>query len=75
MTTRLPYETLGGKVSASATFGQLTEHLRLAQEAAAMLGHLEADNNALQAQGWRAVSEMLKLTVINVTKLAMKKAH
>jgi hypothetical protein len=54
------------------TFAQLIEHLRLAQEAAAMLGHLHADNDPTQSQGWIAVSEMLKLTVHNVTKLATK---
>jgi hypothetical protein len=56
-------------------FAQLIEHIAKAQEAAAMLYHLEADNNKLQAQGWLAVSEMFKLTRTNVTKLAMKKAH
>lgn len=56
-------------------FAELIEYLRKGQEAAAFLSHLEADNNKLQSQGWMAVSEMLKLTVINVTKLAMRKAH
>lgn len=59
----------------SDKFAELIEYLRKAQEAAAFLSHLEADNNKLQSQGWMAVSEMLKLTVGNVTKLAMKKVH
>lgn len=56
-------------------FAKLIEYLRKGQESAAMLAHLERDNNKLQAQGWLAVSEMLKLTATNVTKLAMRKAH
>lgn len=56
-------------------FAQLIEHIVKAQEASAMLAHLEADNNKLQSQGWLAVSEMFKMTRENVTKLAMRKAH
>lgn len=55
------------------TFAKLLEHLRLAQEDAAMLAHLNnANNNALIAKGWLAVSEMLKVTQHNVTKLAKR---
>lgn len=64
-----------GLPTSGEKFAELIEYLRKAQEASAFLGHLEADNNKLQSQGWLAVSEMLKLTVINVTKLAMRKAH
>jgi hypothetical protein len=53
-------------------FAKLIEHLRYAQENAAMLAHLHRDDSALTARGWLAVSEMLKLTQHNVTKLAMK---
>jgi len=53
-------------------FTELIEHLRKAQEAAAMLGHLHADEDSLLSQGWLAISEMLKLTVHNVTKLATR---
>lgn len=56
-------------------FAELIEHIAKAQEAAAFLAHLEADNNKVQSQGWLAVSEMFKLTRHNVTKLAMRKAH
>ena len=69
--TRLPYETSGGVISRSATFLQLVEHLRLAEEAAATLGHIEmANDQKLLGQGWLGVSQMLHMTVINVTKLA-----
>jgi hypothetical protein len=53
-------------------FAKLIEHLRLAQESASMLAHLNRDDSALIAKGWLAVSEMLKLTQHNVTKLATK---
>jgi hypothetical protein len=53
-------------------FAKLIEHLRKAQEAAAMLSHLEADNSTTLSQGWLAVSEMLKSTVIKVTELATR---
>jgi hypothetical protein len=52
-------------------FAKLIEHLRKAQEASAMLAHLVRDDDRLRSQGWMAVSEMLKKTVGNVTKLAM----
>ena len=46
MTNRLPYETIGGNVDESATYGQLAEHLRLASEACMVLGHLKKANDA-----------------------------
>lgn len=56
-------------------YAKLCEFIRKAQESAAMLAHLEADNNKLQAQGWLAVSEMFKLVLHKVTALAMRKTH
>lgn len=53
-------------------FAELIEYLRKAQEASAMLGHLHADESKLMSQGYLAISEMLKLTVHNVTKLATR---
>jgi hypothetical protein len=53
-------------------FTKLIEHLRKAQEAAAMLSHLEADNSEILSHGWLKVSEMLKTTVIRVTELATR---
>lgn len=53
-------------------FAKLVEHLHKAQECSAMLAHLHADDSKLVAQGWMAVSEMMKLTISNVTKLATK---
>ena len=54
------------------TFARLIEHLRLAQEAAALLGHLEADSDKVLSHGWLGVSEILKLTVGKVTEMATK---
>ena len=54
-------------------FSKLTEYLRKAQEAAAMLAHLaQANDKRKRAIGWLAVSEQLKLTVKACTELAMK---
>lgn len=55
------------------TYAKLMEHLRYAQEDAAMLSHLVRDDDPVHAQGWLAVSEMLKLTQQSVTKLAMRR--
>jgi hypothetical protein len=54
-------------------FAQLLEHLRKAQEAAATLGHLCADNEPTRSHGWLGVSELLRNMVRQVTKLAMRK--
>jgi hypothetical protein len=56
-------------------FSQLLEHVRKAQEASAMLAHLCDDRDKLRRQGWLAISEMFKLTVKNITALAMRKMH
>jgi hypothetical protein len=54
-------------------FTILIEHLTKAQEAAAMLAHLTRDDDKLHAQGWLAISEMLKLTKHKVTDLARRR--
>lgn len=66
------YETVGGSPTKGLEFSQLIDALRAAQTHSAMLGHLHADEDKVVAQGWLAVSEMMKLTIINVTKLATK---
>lgn len=55
-------------------YSKLIEHLRLAQEDAAMLAHLanaQGTNGTLIAKGWLAVSEQLKRTQRIVTDLAV----
>lgn len=60
-------------------FVKLIEYLRKAQESASMLAHLSnADGDkmgALLARGWLGIEEMLKMTVHNVTKMAMGKLN
>ena len=56
-------------------FAKLIEHLRKAQEAAAMLAHLEADNSPAVSHKWLTVSETLGHTVKVVTALAVSKTH
>lgn len=53
-------------------FSKLIEHLRLAQESAAMIGHLERDASALNAKGWLGISELLKRAQYMVTEFANK---
>ena len=73
MTNRLPYETVGGVLSESDTFAQLLEYLRMAEEAAYTIGHLNKTcGQDLKGQGFLAIGEMLKLTQINITNLATK---
>lgn len=43
--TRLPYETIGGYVSESATLDQLKEYMRLAEECCYTIGHLRKAND------------------------------
>lgn len=58
------------------TFAKLLEHLRLAQEDAAMLAHLHNtegnDMDKLLAKGWLGVSELLKRQCHVITQQAMK---
>lgn len=73
MTNRLTFETKGGNVDESATYGQLTEHLRLASEAAYLLGHLRKSNDDdLNGTGFLAIGQLLERMVTQVTALAMK---
>lgn len=68
------YETVGGQASEAVTFSRLLEHLRLASEACLVLGHLRKFNDdELIGQGFLAISQMLDMTVKNVTELAMGK--
>lgn len=53
-------------------FASLTEHLRLAQEDAAMLSHLYADESRVKSEGWLKVSELLKQMLSNVISLATR---
>lgn len=58
----------------SEEFSKLIEYLRKAQEASAMLAHLNNDSTKGRgiAMGWLHVENQLKMTVAAVTALAMK---
>ena len=53
-------------------FSELIEHLRLAAEASAMLGHLHADEDKLISHGYLGISQLLDRMVVQVTQLATK---
>jgi hypothetical protein len=73
MTNRLPYETSAGNLSETVTYSQLIEHLRLASEAAYVLGHYKkANDDDLVGQGFLAIGQLLERAVTQVTNLATK---
>lgn len=59
------------------TYSKIMEHIRLAQEDAAMMAHLihaETDNRELAIK-WLAVSEGLKKMQHTLTQLAMRRMN
>lgn len=59
----------------SEVYAQLIEHLRKAQEHAAMMGHLIADHDKLRSHGFLGISELLGRACTQVTQLAMRKMN
>jgi len=61
------------------TYSKLIEHLRLAQEDAAMMAHLVREQGGVKekvmADGWLAISEAIKLAQHKVTTLATMGLH
>lgn len=73
MTEYPRYETIGGQASESETFSRLLEHLRLASEAAYVIGHLKKVNSAeLIGTGFLGIGELLERMVGQVTTLITK---
>lgn len=70
------WETKGGQMTSGETFAMLMEHLRLAQEDAAMLSHLHraygTGADLVLAKGWLNVSEGLKQMQERVTEFARR---
>lgn len=67
------YETVGGQASESETFSRLLEHLRLASEAAYVIGHLKkANDDTLIGTGFLAIGQLLERMVGQVTTLITK---
>lgn len=54
-------------------YTRVMENLRLAEEAAYILGHFyKAQDDFAHGQGFLAVGEMLRMTQLNITNLATK---
>ena len=67
------YETIAGQASESITTARLCEHLRLAAEAAYVIGHLKkANGGELIGTGFLAIGQLLERMVRQVTSLATK---
>lgn len=68
------WETQGGLPTPALMYEQLLEHLRLAQENAAMLAHLQRTEDKVKdmalANGWLAIAELFRRVEIQVTLLA-----
>ena len=69
--------TVGGNVSRGEVFAKLLDHLREAQDCAALMSHLHNtegnDMDKVLAKGWLGVQELLSRQCIQITKLAMNK--
>jgi hypothetical protein len=75
MTNRLPYETIAGNVSEAATFGQLLEYLRMAEEACYTIGHInKANDDLVRGEGFLKIGKLLAKMRENVTILATSKS-
>ena len=65
------YETEAGQASEAMTYGVMLEHLRLAAEAAYVLGHLrKANDDEVIGSGFLGIGQLLEKVVGQVTKLA-----
>lgn len=65
-------ELLGGVPDTALTYKKLVDHLREAQDCAAVLGHLHGPNDQLHGQGWLAVSEQLGNMTSIIAQLAAR---
>jgi len=57
------------------TFAKLIEHIRLAQEDAAMLAHLSRDNHPDQAKMWLMIEDKMKFMGHMIAKIATRRMH
>ena len=68
------WETQAGLPTMGLMYSQLIEHLRQAQENAAMCAHLIATEDSLRdkliSKGWLAIAELLRQVELKVTELA-----
>lgn len=77
MTKGIHSLTIGGQVTRAEVYAKLLDHIREAQDCAALMAHLHNtegnDMDKLLAKGWLGMSEMFKLTAHQVTMLAQNK--
>jgi hypothetical protein len=74
--TRLKYETTAGNLSEGDTYSQLIEHLRLAQEAAYMLGHFRtANDDRITGTAFQKIGDILGKACDNVTAVATSRTR
>lgn len=70
----MKWETQAGLPTPGLMYSQLLEHLRQAQENAAMLAHLQRTEDGVRdralANGWLAVAEQFRRMEIVITTLA-----
>ena len=68
------WETQGGLPTMGLMYEQLIEHLRQAQENAAMCSHLcnteDTIRDKLLSKGWLVIAELLRQMELKVTELA-----
>lgn len=75
----MAYETQAGLPTVALCYARMHEHLRMIQEDAAMAAHLVraqggSKDNAI-ADGWIAVSEMMKRVDYQITMLAQARLN
>jgi hypothetical protein len=69
----MAYETQAGLPTKGLTYSKMLEHLREAQDCAAMMAHLyRANDDKLVAQGWLGVEELLKRLCHQITEMAKR---
>lgn len=68
------WETFAGLPTVALMYEQMIEHLRQAQENAAMCAHLIATEDTIRdkliSKGWLAIAELLRQMELKVTELA-----
>ena len=70
----MSYETLAGLPTPGITYAKLMDHLREAQDCAALLAHLQKTEDGVRdtavGNGWLAIAELFRRVQAQVTTLA-----
>jgi hypothetical protein len=71
---QMKYETQAGLPTRGLTFAKLLDHLREAQECAALMAHLVKAEGTVADEalgnGWLMVQELLRRTSLKITEMA-----